>query len=102
MLITIRVPVSAEYSAFQHDVIKKSNSEFNTSFTVDDINPTIAAFYDAIMIYASALNQTIEAGEDPHIAKNLLKKIWNQTYFGGLTGDIFIIDNGDREPGNLD
>lgn len=82
LLITVRVPVSSEYVSFQHDVIKKSNREFNTTFTIDEINPTIAAFYDAIILYGFALNQTIEAKEDPHNAKNLLKRLWNRTYFG--------------------
>ena len=90
LLITVRVPVSPEYVTFQHEVIKRANANFNASFTVDEMNPTIAAFYDALLLYAYALNQTIEAGEDPHVATNLVKKVWNRTYFGGLTGDVFI------------
>lgn len=98
ILITVRVPVSPEYVTFQHDVVKRSNTEFNTSFTIEDINPVVGAFYDALLMYAYSLNQTLEAGEDPHVAGNLIRKIWNKTYFGGLTGDVFINANGDREP----
>ena len=63
-----------------------------------ETNPMIAAFYDAFLLYAYALNQTIEAGEDPHVANNLVRKVWNRTYFGGLTGDVYINQWGDREP----
>lgn len=48
-------------------------------------------------LYAYALNQTIDAGENPYIAKNLIRKIWNRTYYGALTGDVYINQYGDRE-----
>lgn len=50
MLITVRVPTAPEYATFQHEVIKRTNAEFNTSFTIDEVNPSVAAFYDAMQV----------------------------------------------------
>ena len=36
--------------------------------------------YDAVMIYAKALTEVINMGQDPRNGREVLKKIWNRTY----------------------
>ncbi|XP_076336725.1 atrial natriuretic peptide receptor 1-like isoform X1 [Tachypleus tridentatus] len=48
-------------------------------------------------MYAVALNKTLSEGADPSDGRTLIRRLWNQTFKHGLTGDIFINSKGDRE-----
>ena len=93
------------------------------------VNPITAAFYDSILMYGLALNETLNNNEDPKDGRALARKLINKTYYNGndyrvdvneflwtslticlygfdflfpsgsvgLTGDILINENGDRE-----
>lgn len=52
----------------------------NTIF--DSISVPIYAMYlyDAVMIYARALTDVIQAGQDPKDGRAILKRIWNRSY----------------------
>lgn len=76
------------------------------------MNNFISAFYDAVLLYAIALNETLAAGLDPRNGHNITSKMWNRTFAGrtnfqsifagqnasnsGITGNVSIDDNGDR------
>ena len=38
--------------------------------------------YDAFVIYAHALNETLTANEDPRDGLNIINRIWNRTFLG--------------------
>lgn len=47
------------------------------------VNPITAAFYDAVQMYAWALNKTIEDGGDPKDGRIVMTKLWNKTFLSG-------------------
>lgn len=59
------------------------------------MNNFISAFYDAVLLYAIALNETIQAGLDPRNGHNITSRMWGRT-FVGITGNVSIDHNGDR------
>ncbi|TKR95255.1 hypothetical protein L596_009448 [Steinernema carpocapsae] len=59
------------------------------------MNNFISAFYDAVLLYAIALNETLSEGLDPRNGHNITGKMWNRT-FVGITGNVSIDKNGDR------
>lgn len=59
------------------------------------MNNFISAFYDAVLLYAIALNETLAEGLDPRNGRNITSKMWNRT-FVGITGNVSIDQNGDR------
>src|SRR5271163_1057891 len=59
------------------------------------MNNFISAFYDAVLLYAIALNETLKEGLDPRNGRNITSKMWNRT-FTGITGNVSIDTNGDR------
>ncbi|GBO44705.1 Atrial natriuretic peptide receptor 1, partial [Araneus ventricosus] len=61
------------------------------------INPIVGSFYDCVLLYAYSLNKTLSEGGNPKNGRALARQIWNSTFPGGLTGDISINENGDRE-----
>lgn len=48
-------------------------------------------------MYASALNSTLAAGENPFDGFNSSRRLWNHTFTSGVHGDIYINEEGDRE-----
>ncbi len=57
----------------------------------------MGAFHDAVLLYAYALNDTINNGTQnaANNGREVTKRMWNRK-FKGVTGDVSIDDNGDR------
>ena len=96
-IITVHVPMTPNYEQFAEAVIHKSRNEFNTSFNIQDVNVILAGFHDSIILYGQAVSETIIDGKDPSSAKEVISRIWNRTFSGYLSGNIFINANGDKE-----
>lgn len=96
-IITVHVPMTHTYQQFANDVIEKSQKEFNTTFTINDVNVILAGFHDSVILYGKAVTETINDGEDPIDGVEVTKRIWNRTFSNYLSGDIFINANGDKE-----
>ncbi|KDR24308.1 Guanylate cyclase 32E [Zootermopsis nevadensis] len=56
-----------------------------------------AHLYDAVMIYARALTEVFQNGEDPRNGSAVLQKIRNRSYHSVQGYDVFIDGNGDAE-----
>ncbi|CAN7939316.1 unnamed protein product, partial [Ixodes hexagonus] len=97
MVIRVRVPTTDAYRNFVALLIKFAKDNYNTVIYDYDINPVVAAFYDSVLLYAWSLNETLADGADPTDGKSVARRIWNSTFKSGLTGDITINENGDRE-----
>ncbi|KAH7645122.1 guanylate cyclase c-like protein 2 [Dermatophagoides farinae] len=96
-ILTVHVPMIEIYQKFANDVIKKSRNEFNTSFTMKDVNVILAGFHDSVVMYGEAVTETIQDGFDPHDGMEVTKRLWNRTFSNYLSGDIYINANGDKE-----
>ena len=44
----------------------------------------MGAFHDAVILYALALNETLEAGGDASNGSEITKRMWNRTFTGPL------------------
>lgn len=59
----------------------------------------MTSFYDGVILYATALNESIK--EDPTVltrpinGTDIVRRMWNRT-FSGITGNVTIDSNGDR------
>lgn len=93
-------PADSEYKAFSQQVRQVAAEQFN--YTFDESVPVSSfatAFYDAVLLYAYALNDTIAEHPDTlYQALNgtlITQKMWNRQ-FKGITGNVTIDANGDR------
>ena len=61
------------------------------------MNTFVGAFHDAVLLYAFALNETINngTGNASRNGREVTKRMWNRQ-FHGVTGSVSIDDNGDR------
>lgn len=46
------------------------------------MNNFISAFYDAVLLYAIALNETISQNGDPRNGTEITRRMWNRTFEG--------------------
>ncbi|KAL2084551.1 hypothetical protein ACEWY4_020069 [Coilia grayii] len=95
-IISYKEPQNPEYKDFVMNLKKDAKRMFN--FTVEDslMNIISGGFYDGLMLYAQALNESMAGGEDMPVGEKVTKRMWNRTYYG-VTGLVQIDENGDRE-----
>ncbi|KAJ8290051.1 hypothetical protein GJAV_G00008170 [Gymnothorax javanicus] len=95
-ILTYHEPQNPEYKKFVSDLKEDSKRLFN--FTVEDSLKNIISggFYDGIMLYSHALNETMVGEEGMPSGDAVTKRMRNRTYYG-VTGSVQIDENGDRE-----
>uniref|UniRef100_A0A914WK42 Guanylate cyclase n=1 Tax=Plectus sambesii TaxID=2011161 RepID=A0A914WK42_9BILA len=96
--ISLRRSDRDEYKNFEQRVKDRAEKQYQYSKTTGkeyEMNNFISAFYDAVLLYAIALNETLAEGLDPRNGHNITSKMWNRT-FVGITGNVSIDENGDR------
>jgi atrial natriuretic peptide receptor A len=48
------------------------------------MNNFVWGFYDAVMLYALALRETLDAGGDPRNGTEVTERMWNRTFVGRI------------------
>ncbi|CAH0678051.1 unnamed protein product [Spodoptera exigua] len=99
LTVTSPAPEKKEYLEFSDQVKVLAATKYNYTFGKGEVVSTfVAAFYDAVLLYALALNDTLRDVEDPRGPLDgaaVIRKMWNRT-FQGITGEVDINSNGDR------
>lgn len=101
LTITTRKPDNAEYQKFSDEVKVLAKEKYNYTFVENEqISQFVAAFHDAVLLFAHALNESIrENGENalikPLNGTRLTELMWDRS-FEGITGTVSIDNNGDR------
>lgn len=70
-------------------------SKYNHTFGNESVSTFVTAFYDAVLLYGLALNETLAKGYNQSDGEAIVRAMWNKT-FSGITGDVNIDANGDR------
>lgn len=68
---------------------------YNYTYGDDAVSTSVTAFYDAVLLYGLALNETLAKGGNQSDGAAIVRAMWNKT-FSGITGDVHIDANGDR------
>ncbi|KAK6176544.1 hypothetical protein SNE40_014809 [Patella caerulea] len=96
MTVTLRKPNSPEYRMFSKEVKKRAKALYdNFTYGEEEVNSFVGAFHDAVILYALALNETLEANIPISNGSHITQRMWNRT-FEGITGTVSIDANGDR------
>ncbi|ESP02582.1 hypothetical protein LOTGIDRAFT_138137 [Lottia gigantea] len=95
LLVNLEQKFDSEYIQFNDELVSRSYIDYG--FDYGDIEPNILLprFYDAVLIYAEILNETLVEGGDPLDGLAIVTKMKNRT-FHGKSGRISINANGDR------
>lgn len=83
LTVTVRPPPdSNEYNSFDRMVKEKAITKFNFSYGDEPVNPIVTAFYDAVILYAIALNETLEAGGSITNGTEITQRMRGKTFQG--------------------
>ncbi|MBN3299922.1 ANPRA protein, partial [Amia calva] len=95
-IITYSEPQNPEYQEFVRDLRREARRNF--SFEIEDslMNMIAGGFYDGVMLYSLALNESLGHSSDMPPGPSITRRMWNRTYHG-VTGLMQIDENGDRE-----
>uniref|UniRef100_A0A8C5GCY7 Guanylate cyclase n=1 Tax=Gouania willdenowi TaxID=441366 RepID=A0A8C5GCY7_GOUWI len=96
-ILTYREPVNPEYRDFIQTLKNDAKTMFN--FSMDDslMNIIAGGFYDGLMIFVEALNETLsQSDSDRPSGRVVTRRMWNRTFYG-VTGLVELDENGDRE-----
>ncbi|KAE8737365.1 hypothetical protein FOCC_FOCC017170 [Frankliniella occidentalis] len=65
----------------EHPPVKEvARDRYNYTFGPAPVSAFVSAFYDAVLLYALALNETVRDGGDPHDGKAITERMWNRTF----------------------
>lgn len=100
LYVTPKQTFDEAYANFTEKLIDLAKSKYNYSFpTNQPISTFVTAFYDAVLLYAYALNDTIKNDlnslYNPINGTQLIRLMWGRK-FNGITGEVNIDQNGDR------
>ncbi|XP_060806014.1 atrial natriuretic peptide receptor 1 isoform X2 [Amyelois transitella] len=99
LTVTSPAPEKKEYLEFSDQVKELAATKYNYTFGKGEVVSTfVAAFYDAVLLYALALNATlreVDITKGPLDGAAVIRNMWNRT-FQGITGEVIIDSNGDR------
>uniref|UniRef100_A0A7N6A2S8 Guanylate cyclase n=1 Tax=Anabas testudineus TaxID=64144 RepID=A0A7N6A2S8_ANATE len=95
-ILTYREPQNPEYREFVNNL--KTDAKMMFNYTIKDslMNIIAGGFYDGLMLYTHALNETMSTSGTRPPGKDVTKRMWNRT-FHGVTGLVHLDENGDRE-----
>lgn len=55
LTVSARVPDTEQYREFSNEVKRIARDEFNYTYEEDPVNPFVAAFHEAVLLYALVL-----------------------------------------------
>lgn len=76
-------------------VKRVAREKYNYHFGNESVSTFVTAFYDAVLLYGLALNETLAKGGNQSDGAAIVRAMWNKTFLG-ITGDVNIDSNGDR------
>lgn len=85
--MTTRTPDNVEYFNFSQEVKSLAESNYNYTFGNNSVSTFVTAFYDAVLLYALALKESLpdKPGEVNLDAANLTRRMWGRSFKGSLS-----------------
>ncbi|KAG8273710.1 hypothetical protein J6590_014343 [Homalodisca vitripennis] len=78
LTVTARTPNNEAYRNFSYEVKRLAEEEFN--FTFGSVSTFVTAFYDAVLLYSVALNETLQSGGSQRDGLSITRRMWNRTF----------------------
>uniref|UniRef100_A0A674JNS2 Atrial natriuretic peptide receptor 2 n=1 Tax=Terrapene triunguis TaxID=2587831 RepID=A0A674JNS2_9SAUR len=96
LVITYHEPQNPEYQHFQTQLILRAKEEFKVELGYSLMNLVAGCFYDGVLLYAMALNETLAEGGSKKDGTRIVQKMRDRK-FQGVTGLVSMDGNNDRD-----
>eukprot|EP00095_Tigriopus_kingsejongensis_P000206 maker-scaffold41_size498431-snap-gene-3.30 protein:Tk00206 transcript:maker-scaffold41_size498431-snap-gene-3.30-mRNA-1 annotation:"hypothetical protein DAPPUDRAFT_201000" len=96
LTVTASTSYTSEYEDFSARVKELSQEKFDYDYE-EDVSSFVANFHDAVLLYATALKEVVDANgiSAKSDGELIVSKMWSRT-IKGISGNVSIDDNGDR------
>ena len=86
LTVTIRTPDNEEYLNFSREIKELAKNEYNFTFGNGSVSTFVTAFYDAVLLYALALNESLPdtPGEISLDGISLTRRMWSRSFKGKI------------------
>ena len=84
LTVTARTPDNQEYLKFSREVKSLAESKYNFTFGNSSVSTFVTAFYDAVLLYALALKESLpeKPGDVNLDGGNLTRRMWGKSFKG--------------------
>lgn len=82
LTVTAATPDNKEYRTFSEEVNRLAEDKHNQTFSNESVSTFVTAFYDAVLLYSLALNETLSDGGSELDGRDITKRMWNRTFKG--------------------
>jgi len=82
LTVTAATPDNREYRTFSDEVKRLAEERYNMTFNNESVSTFVTAFYDAVLLYSLALNETLHNGGSELDGRAITKRMWNRTFKG--------------------
>lgn len=91
LTVTARTPDNIEYLNFSREVKSLAQSNYNFTFGNSSVSTFVTAFYDAVLLYALALKESLPAypGKINLDGGDLTRRMWGRSFKGNSKGSPF-------------
>ncbi|XP_067399642.1 atrial natriuretic peptide receptor 2 isoform X2 [Emydura macquarii macquarii] len=96
LVITYHEPQNPEYQHFQTQLILRAKEAFGVELSYSLMNLVAGCFYDGVLLYAMALNETLAEGGSQKDGARIVEKMRDRK-FQGVTGLVSMDSNNDRD-----
>uniref|UniRef100_A0A8C6XJJ3 Guanylate cyclase n=1 Tax=Naja naja TaxID=35670 RepID=A0A8C6XJJ3_NAJNA len=96
LVITYHEPQTLEYRDFQNKLILRARQEYQVELSGSLKNLVAGCFHDGLLLYALALNETLNEGDTKLNNSRILEKMKGRR-FQGVTGTVSMDQNNDRD-----
>lgn len=95
MTITLKKPDGEKYKEFSKEVKRRAKRDYNFDYKNELVSNFVSSFHEAVVLYALALNDTLNEGGMIDDGALVVKNMWNRS-FQGIDTTITISPTGDR------
>jgi len=82
LTVTAATPDNKEYRTFSDEVKRLAEEKYNTTSNNESVSTFVTAFYDAVLLYSLALNDTLNAGGSELDGRDITKRMWDRNFKG--------------------
>jgi atrial natriuretic peptide receptor A len=82
LTVTAATPDNREYRTFSDEVKRLAEERYNMTFNNESMSAFVTAFYDAVLLYSLALNETLNNGGSELDGRAITQRMWNRQFKG--------------------
>jgi len=82
LTVTAATPDNKEYRTFSDEVKRLAEERYNMTFNNESVSTFVTAFYDAVLLYSLALNETLNDGGSELDGRAITQRMWNRQFKG--------------------